>query len=162
MSAFAVYRRLFDPEARLTIVGWSAVETYRAALENLADRLELAGAVDWRMGIPFTELISEYQRSDVFVCLSEHEGFCVPLLEAMGSGVPIVAYRAAAVGDTVADAGVLLDDKDPVVVAAAVHELLEDGERWQRLIDIGRARAATFSLDVTAPLFIDTVADKPG
>jgi L-malate glycosyltransferase len=157
IAAFAVYRRLFDPEARLTIVGWSAVETYRAALEDLAERLVVAGAIDWRVDIPFTELVTEYRRSDVFVCLSEHEGFCVPLLEAMAVGVPIAAYRAAAVGDTVADAGILLDYKDPAVVAVAVRELLQDGEGRRRLIDAGRARAATFSVDVTAPLFVEAV-----
>jgi glycosyltransferase involved in cell wall biosynthesis len=126
-------------------------------LEDLADRLEVAGAIDWRVDIPFTDLIVEYQRSDVFVCLSEHEGFCVPLLEAMAVGVPIVAYRAAAVGDTVADAGVLLDDKDAVVVAVAVRDLLEDAARRRRLVDAGRAQAAAFSLDATAPLFIKAV-----
>jgi glycosyltransferase involved in cell wall biosynthesis len=162
IAAFAVYRRLFDPEARLTIVGWSVVDTYRAALADLANRLEVAGAVNWRVGIPFTELIAEYQRSDVFVCLSEHEGFCVPLLEAMGSGVPIVAYRAAAVGETVADAGVLLAGKDPMIVAAAVSELLGDGERRRRVVDAGRARVARFSLEVSVPLFVAALADRSG
>jgi glycosyltransferase involved in cell wall biosynthesis len=157
IAAFAVYRRLFDPEARLTIVGWSAVETYRAALVDLADRLEVRAAVDWRPDIPFTELVAEYQGSDVFVCLSEHEGFCVPLLEAMAVGLPVLAYRAAAVGDTVANAGTLLDDKDPLVVAVAVHQLLEDDVRRRRQVDAGRARAETFSLDVTIPAFIGLV-----
>jgi glycosyltransferase involved in cell wall biosynthesis len=157
IAAFAVYRRLFNAEARMTIVGWSVVETYRAALEELADRLEVGEAIDWRVGIPFTELIAEYQSSDIFVCVSEHEGFCVPLVEAMAVGVPILAYRAAAVGETVGRAGVLLDDKDPVVVAAAARQLLEDDQRRQRLVEDGRARAAAFSVEVTAPLFVDAV-----
>src|SRR6202035_4161537 len=115
IGAFAVYRRLFDPEATLTLVGGSAAPRYEQALRALAGELELDGAVRCAGTVPRSHLTALYRTADVLVCLSEHEGFCVPLIEAMALGVPVVAYAAAAIPDTVGDAAVLLDDKDPLV-----------------------------------------------
>jgi glycosyltransferase involved in cell wall biosynthesis len=72
-------------------------------------------------------LLAHWAVTDVFVCLSEHEGFCVPVLEAMELGVPVVAYAAAAVPETLGGAGVLLDDKGPLVVAEAVDKAVRPG-----------------------------------
>lgn len=157
IAAFAIYRKLFDPHAQLSLVGWSAIATYRSALDRLITKLEVGKAVKWREAAPLTELVAEYQQADVFVCLSEHEGFCVPLVEAMSTGVPVVAYRAAAVGGTLGTAGVLLDDKDPLAVAEAVHELVEDPARRDALVDAGRERAMSFSAEQTAAQFVSTL-----
>src|SRR5262249_15031925 len=94
--------------------------------------------------------LAYFGRADVFVCLSEHEGFCVPVVEAMELGLPVVAYSAAAVTETVADAGVLLEDKDPLVVAHAVHQLLSDPDRREATVASGRKRAASFGRPVTS------------
>ena len=66
------------------------------------------------------ELGAHYATADVYVCLSEHEGFCVPLLEAMHHGLPVVAYRAGAVPETMGSGGLGLESKDPLTVATAV------------------------------------------
>ncbi|HLH47179.1 MAG TPA: glycosyltransferase, partial [Acidimicrobiales bacterium] len=95
VAAFAVYRRLFDPSARLTLVGGVNAPRYLRAVEALAAELEVADAVEHRSGVGHRELLAHYATADVFVCLSEHEGFCVPILEAMELGVPVVAYAAA-------------------------------------------------------------------
>ena len=71
-------------------------------------------------------LAAHYRHADVFVCLSEHEGFCVPLLEAMHHGLPVIAYAAAAVPETLGGAGLLLTDKSPATVAAAIHTVGSD------------------------------------
>jgi glycosyltransferase involved in cell wall biosynthesis len=150
VASFALYRRLFAPDARLAVVGGVTSERYRHALERMVADLSLEGAVDLPGSAPFAELLGYFHRADVFVCLSEHEGFCVPVIEAMELGVPVVAYAAAAVTETVADAGVLLRDKDPLAVAVAVDSLLSDPDRRDAVVAAGRARAATFALAPTA------------
>ena len=150
IAAFAVYRRLFAPTARLAVIGAPTSVRYKKQLGDLVDELGLTGAVDLAGSVPFPELLAAFHLADVFVCLSEHEGFCVPVIEAMELGVPVVAYSAAAVTETVADAGVLLVDKDPLQVAVAVHELLDDAERRAATIERGRLRAAEFSSEATS------------
>jgi L-malate glycosyltransferase len=157
VAAFAVYRRLFDPKAHLTLIGGATSPRYLRALEDLAAQLELGDSLELREAMVFSQLLAYFAAADVFVCLSEHEGFCVPVLEAMELGVPVVAYRAAAVNDTVDNAGILLDDKDPLTVACAVDDLLTDDRRRAALIDAGRTRAAGFSLETTSRQFLDSV-----
>jgi L-malate glycosyltransferase len=157
IAAFAVYRRLFDPEAHLTLVGGATSPRYLRALEQMAAQLKLGDSLELREAISLPQLLAYFHTTDVFVCLSEHEGFCVPILEAMELGVPVVAYRAAAVADTVDHAGILLDDKDPLVVACAVDDLITDEARRATLVEAGRFRAAGFSLDITSKHFLETV-----
>lgn len=158
IAAFAVYRRLFAPDARLALIGGATSPRYLAALAALAHDLGVSDALDMPGSVPLPVLLAYFRRADVFVCQSEHEGFCVPVIEAMELGVPVVAYSAAAVTETVAGAGVLLEDKDPLVVAAAVDSLLSDADRRGRLVDAGRTRAATFARAVTAPTWLDQLA----
>ena len=162
IAAFAAYRRLYDPRSRLAIVGGATSGRYQRALEAMIDDLGVADAVDFPGSAPFPELLAYFAQADVFVCLSEHEGFCVPVIEAMELGVPVVAYSAAAVTETVADAGVLLEDKDPLTVAAAVDELLSAPNRRARLVEAGRARAATFSFPVTSERWLAEVRRVAG
>jgi glycosyltransferase involved in cell wall biosynthesis len=150
IAAFAAYHRLYAPGSRLAIVGAVTSGRYQKALERMVDDLGVAGAVEFTGSAPFGALLAYYRRADVFVCLSEHEGFCVPVIEAMELGVPVVAYSAAAVTETVADAGILLQDKDPLVVATSVHALISDAATRERLAGAGRARAAAFDLGVTS------------
>ena len=158
IAAFAVYRRLFDPKAHLTLVGGGTAPRYITAVRQMMADLELGDSVELLDGVGFPVLLAQFAAADVFVCLSEHEGFCVPVLEAMELGVPVVAYAAAAVPDTVGDAGVLLADKDPLTVAVEVDGVLGDESRRLALIAAGRARAASFSLERTAPAQVAAVA----
>lgn len=157
VAAFAVYRRLFDPEARLTLVGGRTSHAYWRALETQVADLGLAGAVEMADTIPFPTLLAHYRAASVFVCLSEHEGFCVPLLEAMHFGVPIVAFESSAVGETVGDAGLLLPDKDPLLVAAAVGRIMSDERLRDSLRAAGDARVKEFALPATGRLMLDTL-----
>jgi glycosyltransferase involved in cell wall biosynthesis len=100
--------------------------------------------------------------ADVFVCASDHEGFCVPLAEAMGHGVPIVAYGVTAVPETVGDAGLVLADKSPVRFAAAVDRVLADATLREHLSAAGRARAAGFSLPDSQRKFVSLVQGAVG
>ena len=111
VKAFAAYRAAYDPQARLHIVGGDASPRYRAAVADYARALGVADAVDLTGSVSPGALAAYYRTADVFVSLSEHEGFCVPLLEAMHHRVPIVAFAAAAVPETLRDAGVLARDQ---------------------------------------------------
>ena len=146
VKAFAAYRRVFDPSARLHLVGGTSVPAYAEALGRYVAALGLGGAVELAGAVPPGVLAAQYRAADVFVCLSDHEGFCVPLLEAMHHDLPVVAFGAAAVTETLGSGGLVLDDKSPVTVAAAVHRVLDDPEVRAGLVAGGRRRLLDFSL----------------
>jgi glycosyltransferase involved in cell wall biosynthesis len=127
VKALAAYRRVFDPKARLRIVGFPLSRSYTRALVAYVDDLGLTDAVDIAGSVPDAVLGAYYATADVFVCLSEHEGFCVTLLEAMHHDVPVVAYAAGAVPETLGTGGLLLEQKDPLTVATAVARILLNG-----------------------------------
>lgn len=158
IAAFAWYRRHHDPTARLCMIGSDTAPRYRAALDRMIERLALGDAVQLRSGVADDQLRRAYRTAGVFVCLSDHEGFCIPLLEAMAHGLPVVAHAAAAVPETVGGAGLLLPSKDPVLVAAAAHRVLGDAALRQRLTIDGRARVASFSAATTARRHLDALA----
>jgi glycosyltransferase involved in cell wall biosynthesis len=157
IAAFAAYRRLHDPRARLTLVGGQSAGLYWRELHRLAADLGIAGAVRFTDVVTHAELLACYRTADVFVCLSEHEGFNVPVLEAMHFDVPVVAYAAAAVPGTVGEAGLLLTDKDPVTVATAVERVRSDPALRTRLLGAGRERVEQFSIARTGPLLIEAL-----
>lgn len=157
IAAFAAYRAVYDREARLTLVGGRTSNVYYRTLELLADELEVGEAVEFTDTITQPELLACYRAADVFVCLSEHEGFKVPLVEAMHLGVPVVAYAAGAVPETVGQAGVLLDTKDPLAVATAVDRILADDGLRAELVSAGHRRAQDFSIEQTSRRLLETV-----
>jgi glycosyltransferase involved in cell wall biosynthesis len=156
--AFAAFRRVHDPLARLTLVGGQSAGEYWRALHRLARDLGIADAVTFTDVVSHGELLACYRTADVLLCLSEHEGFNVPVLEAMYFDVPVVAYAAGAVPDTVGDAGLLLTGKNPLVVATAVERLRSDASLRTRLVDAGRRRAEHFSIAHTGPQLIETLS----
>jgi glycosyltransferase involved in cell wall biosynthesis len=154
IAAFAVYRRCHDPAARLTLIGNPSSPSYLQAMLHLVDSLGLGEAVAWRADVAFGDLLRAYRDADVLVCLSEHEGFCVPLVEAMALGLPVVAFRAGAVADTVGDGGRVIETKEPTAVAAAVASVLGDATGWARLAAAGQARSEAFRGPVVAERFL--------
>ncbi|MGH9103885.1 MAG: glycosyltransferase family 4 protein, partial [Acidimicrobiales bacterium] len=94
VAALAAYRRAYDGRARLRLVGGAASPSYEVALRRYVAYLGLEEAVELTGSVTPGELAALYAAADVFVCCSEHEGFCVPLLEALHAGVPVVAYAA--------------------------------------------------------------------
>jgi len=153
IKAFAAYRAHVDPAARLWLVGGASSARYETALRAFAKEAGLGGAVTFTGPVSPPALSAHYRNADVFVCLSDHEGFCVPLLEAMHHGVPIVAYAAAAVPETLGTGGILLPDKSPTLVATAVGRVLGDDPLRSQLVAAGRARLADFALDRTRARF---------
>jgi glycosyltransferase involved in cell wall biosynthesis len=162
IASFAAYRKLYDANARLTFVGGRAALTYSRALETLARDLDVAQAVTFADTVTHAELLAYYRTSDVFVMLSEHEGFNVPVLEAMHFDVPVVAYASCAVPETVGDGGLLLAEKDPVLVATAVHETLSSDDVRSRLVAAGRRRVEHFGVANTGPRVLGTIKEMLG
>jgi glycosyltransferase involved in cell wall biosynthesis len=157
-----VLRRIHDPAARLHLIGSPLGETYEPALRAFIADLGLEEAVNLPGSVSGAELEAYFQAADVFVTASDHEGFCVPLAEAMGHGVPIVAYGVAAVPETVADAGLVLSDKSALPFAAAVGRVLQDPQLRSMLAAAGRQRAAGFDLAASTDRFVSLVRDAVG
>ena len=143
----AALRATTMPDARLVIAG-SAEDTdvYVAGLRDFAQELGVAVSVDLSgRRRDDAEIGDLYASAAVFACASEHEGFCVPLLEAMAFEVPIVALAAGAVPDTLDSAGILLGTRDPLLWGAVVDRLVRDTDLRSRLMTAGRRRLSDFS-----------------
>jgi glycosyltransferase involved in cell wall biosynthesis len=128
LAAFAAYQRLFDPGSRLLLAGSDrGLEAYGRSLRDEVRRLRL-GHVVFLGHVDEDDLRALYAVAHVFLSLSEHEGFCAPLLEAMEFGVPVLAYDAAAVRETLGAAGTLLLEKPPELVAGVLNRLVHAPE----------------------------------
>ncbi|MCK4178259.1 glycosyltransferase family 4 protein [Aciditerrimonas ferrireducens] len=152
-----VLRRLYDPRARLHLVGSPLGSRYEPALRAFVEDLGLQEAVDFAGSVPEDVLEAYYQAADVFVCASDHEGFCVPVVEALGHGLPVVAFAAGAVPETVGDAGLVLPTKDPAVFAAAVHRVATDPLLRRSLVELGRQRAARYDLTAATKAMVEAL-----
>jgi glycosyltransferase involved in cell wall biosynthesis len=158
VKAFAVYRRVYDDRARLRLVGGASSHRYLTALQAYVDELGLAHAVDLPGDVPDGVLGAHYRAADVYVSASDHEGFGVPLVEAMYHGVPVVAYGSTAVPETLGDGGLCLADKSPSALATAVHRVCRDAAVRAALVAAGHRRVAQFDLVVNRRRFADAVA----
>jgi glycosyltransferase involved in cell wall biosynthesis len=149
IKTFYFYRRL-DPDSRLVLVG-SAVDTevYLAACQKLAAELGVLGHVLFTGPVPQAELCTYYRRASAYLCLSEHEGFCVPLLEAMHFGVPVVAYASTGIPGTLGDAGLLLREKDFPTIAETVHRVVRDPALRRAVVAGQRVRLRAFDAATT-------------
>ena len=131
---FHAYKTRFNPRSRLILVGaYSGFETYLAMLNGLAGALG-ARDVHFTGHVTNAELAAYYDIADVFLCASEHEGFCVPLTEAFYARVPVLAYAATAVPWTMDGGGVLFEDKNPYYVAALVDAIVADRDLRDRVL----------------------------
>jgi len=131
---FHAYKTRWNPRSRLVLVGaHTGFEAYLAMLHGLCSRL---GVRDVHMTghVSNAELAAYYDIADVFLCASEHEGFCVPLIEAFHMRVPVLAYAATAVPWTMDGGGVLFTDKDPLHVAAVIDALVGDANLREQVL----------------------------
>lgn len=158
IRVFALYQRRLQPRSRLLLVGdYRGHERYFDRLRELVEELGVEEVV-FTGHVDDDDLRACYAAADLFLCLSEHEGYCVPLVEAMSFGLPVVAYDAGAVGETLRGGGLLLTDKDPERVAEVVHRVLTDAGLRGRILD-GERRVmdALHATDVRA-LLLDRLA----
>ncbi len=157
VAAYARFRAAYPGESRLVLVGrhGNAEDPYMAELAALRRRVE---------GVELTGLVSDaalrqhYAAADLYVSLSQHEGFGVPLVEAMAAGVPVLAWPAGAVPYTLAGAGVLLDDRTKEGVAAAMLDLAMDPAGRAAIADRQRRALDRFRLQRQAPALTAALA----
>jgi glycosyltransferase involved in cell wall biosynthesis len=161
---FHAYRLRYTPRARLLLVGsYGGFAGYLAALQHLSATLRVSD-VHFIGHISNEELTAFYDVADLFLSASEHEGFCVPLVEAFYKRIPVMAYAAAAVPATMDGGGVLYENKDPRHVAALMNAVLSDGALEQELLraqDAALARLLAKDFSGTLLGFIDGVLDSP-
>jgi glycosyltransferase involved in cell wall biosynthesis len=161
---FHAYHSTFNPRSRLLIVGaYSGYERYLASLHQLSAALG-ASHVHFLGHVSDEELVAYYETADLFLCASEHEGFCVPLVEAFYKEVPVLAYAATAVPGTMDGAGVLYEDKDPRYVAALMDAIvsnctLQDAIVREQLEAVQRLMAQDFQGTLFG--FVDEILGSP-
>jgi glycosyltransferase involved in cell wall biosynthesis len=142
IRAAAALRAGLGRPVRLFLVGGEGPHTYMRAITRLIDRLGMQQSVVLTGSISQGRLAAHYQSADVFVCLSEHEGFGIPVLEAMRCGLPVIANDAAAIGETLGGAGILIGGAGPLLTAEAISRVLCDAGLREQLVRSQRRRAA--------------------
>ncbi|MBQ9116205.1 MAG: glycosyltransferase family 4 protein [Clostridia bacterium] len=157
ISAFAYYKKHVNPKSRLILVGSDGgMERYSKCLKNYADALMLEDVI-FTGQISFPAILAYYRLADVFLCMSEHEGFCVPLLEAMYFETPIIAFDSSAIAGTLGGSGILIKEKDPVFVSFLIDRLMKDGALRDHVIQTQRKRLADFEYGKVRECFIEGI-----
>lgn len=136
--------RRTSPAARLFLVGLSWLDSYTLWLRGLAQDLGVADAVIFADHVSQSDLVTYYQLADVYVSMSEHEGFGKPLVESMLFDLPVVAFAAGAVPETLGGAGILFQQKDHEALAELIDLLLSNEAFRQRIVDRQRERVRSF------------------
>jgi glycosyltransferase involved in cell wall biosynthesis len=143
IRAVALLRARHVADATLVVVGsWSGFERYHDALVRFAAAIGAAGAVTFTGPVDDDERDRRYRIAGAYVCTSEHEGFCLPLIEALAMGVPVVARAAGAIPETLGSAGLVLPGADPALVAEALAAVLTDTDLRRGLGEHARDRLA--------------------
>ena len=161
---FHAYHTIFNPRSRLLLVGaQSGFERYLDSLHELVGRLG-AAHVHFVGHVSDEELVAFYDCADLFLCASEHEGFCVPIVEAFYTQVPVLAYAATAVPSTMDGAGVLFEDRNPLHVAALMDEIISNAQLQDLIVDgqlaaVDRLRAKDFAGTLLG--FVDQILASP-
>jgi glycosyltransferase involved in cell wall biosynthesis len=134
IKTFSFYQKYFQANSRLFIVGeYRGFERYFAALQKLVRELQVKN-IHFSGHIPLAEVVSYFKLSHLYLHLSEHEGFCAPVLESFHLRIPVVAFDAGAVRETMNSGGVLVKEKKLMEIAALIHEILTDQVLKNRIL----------------------------
>lgn len=145
IKTFAVYNKIINPDSVLTLAGsYLGSESYMKFLKYIAFKLEVDDKIVFTGSIAQCDLNAYYKGADVFLCMSEHEGFCVPLLECMHFDLPIIAYKESAVPETLADSGILITEKNYNLIAFLIDYLLNNKALLKQITINQRKRLNSF------------------
>ena len=157
IKTFYLYKKFYDPTARLILVGsYQGMETYYEQLQAYVKELGVQDVI-FTGHIPFNQILAFYRTANLFLCMSEHEGFCIPLLEAMYFQVPIIAADYAAVGETLGNAGILLPEKDFMLAAGAMNRVRTDEVLRNVLLQREKKRLQAFSYNAIKDAFLQEI-----
>jgi glycosyltransferase involved in cell wall biosynthesis len=159
VDVFVSYHNNFNKNSRLTLVGNTEVDrnyteliNQRIQNSNCSDSISLTGKVS------DNELQQIFKRADMYLCMSEHEGFCIPLIEAMYNGLIVFAYDSATISDTLGGSGILLKTKEPDEVSEIINTTLQDENHVNDIIGKEIVRAQSFSIDNVEKELADLIA----
>ena len=147
IRSFAYYKKYINPKSRLILAG--SCNEDGVYYNDLLEYIDVLGVQDvvFPGHISFEELLAIYKTAHVFLCMSEHEGFCVPLLEAMTFDVPIIAYDSCAVPETMGGSGIVTDSKEPAFVARIIDRLVKDNDLRSKVIGAQQERLKRFDYE---------------
>jgi glycosyltransferase involved in cell wall biosynthesis len=156
-----IYKKYLSPLIRLVIAGnINTLPKYFDAVRNLASRFYLTSEDIMFTGhIPFEELLSVYKSADVFLSMSEHEGFCLPLIESCYFRVPVVAFEAGAVPETLGGAGIIFREKKYDVVAGLIEKVIYDEQVRENIKGLQSVRIKTFEDEIKSNKLLDLLRD---
>ena len=127
LEVFECFHRFHDNTIKLFLVGNDTCDQkYSRAIKNKLAQLSCKQQVVFTGKVSDVQLYTYYRNASAFVCMSEHEGFCIPLLEAMYFHIPVIGYNSCAIPDTMGKSGVLVYKKDPAKIASLLNEILTD------------------------------------
>jgi glycosyltransferase involved in cell wall biosynthesis len=134
IKSFHLYQKHFNPNSRLFIVGeYRGFERYLSALHNLKQKLG-SKDVHFTGHIPDDELISYFKLAHLYLHMSEHEGFCAPVPESFYLNIPVVAFNAGAVKETMNSGGLLVNQKDYISIGALMDRVLTDTDLKEKVL----------------------------
>jgi len=153
IKTFSWYKKHLNNKSRLFLVGGDSTVKYT---QRLKEYVEFLGSDDiyFTGKIPFVDILAYYRIASVFLCMSEHEGFCVPLVEAMKFHIPIVARSSSAIPYTLGNAGVIIKDNNPVIASLAIERVLDDESFRNTIIKRQDERLSYFSYDNVGSQFL--------
>lgn len=159
IACFAAYKEKYDPTARLFLVGnYQETDTYYQYLQEYIKKCGVKDVI-FPGHIAFNAILAYYKIADLFLCMSEHEGFCVPLVEAMFFETPIVAYASTAIPGTLGGSGVLVETKEPEAVAEKMHQVITDQAYREEIIEKQKRRLEDFSYDRIKEQILKEITD---
>jgi glycosyltransferase involved in cell wall biosynthesis len=164
IKAVFYYKKYISPLVRLILVGTTnTFPGYYQSVSRLADEFYLKPEEIQFIGhVPDEEMFALYRASDVFLSLSEHEGFCLPLIESMIFDLPVIALASTAVPYTLGGAGILVNDSRPDRVAELVDRVARDAALRAKLVESGRRELAKFKAFRREDFLIGRIKDVMG
>jgi glycosyltransferase involved in cell wall biosynthesis len=148
IKSFYYLHKFIEPKSTLWLAGIDTdTELYSFSLRRLIRNLGLDDSVEVLGGLADEEVRSLYEAASVYVCMSEHEGFCLPLIESMYFGLPVVAFDAGAVAETVGAGGIVVKEKRHAEIGSLIHQLSQPGVLRSQMVEKGMERVRAFSFD---------------
>jgi glycosyltransferase involved in cell wall biosynthesis len=138
--AFGWFQKYVEPHSHLVHIGsFTGMERYRTLIQSMVCEMQLDG-VEFTGNVSQAQLNRRYAEADLFLCLSDHEGFCIPLLEAMRNDIPVLALARSAIPETLDGAGVLFQDRDFALIAETMGRVARDPVLRLAILEGQRAR----------------------
>lgn len=158
IQAFSLYQKYYDPDAVLALAGkYDEQDPYYRRLKKYLERLSCE-SVFFMGHTSFAEILAFYHSADLYLCMSEHEGFCVPLVESMVFSLPVLAFRSTAIPETLGDAGILLDQKDPLLAAGLINRMVTDTALREILKEKEQQQLEKYLPEKVADLFMSSLS----